>query len=110
MNIQPTQPALPDSMPIRKIESVVAASVERLVHIEDTSGVEPSIKRIVSPPEINGENVALQFAVDPQTGQRVVQMIDKWTGELIRQVPPEELLNVMQSLRALKGILLSRRS
>jgi flagellar protein FlaG len=39
-----------------------------------------------------------------------VQVIDKETGELIRQVPPEELLNVMQSLRALKGILLSRKS
>jgi uncharacterized FlaG/YvyC family protein len=110
MNIQPTQPSLPVSMPIKKIESVVEASVERMVRVEDTSGVEPSTKQIVSPPKINGANIALQFAVDTQTGQRVVQVIDKETGELIRQVPPEELLNVMQSLRALKGVLLSTKT
>ncbi|MGH7768950.1 MAG: flagellar protein FlaG [Candidatus Binatia bacterium] len=110
MNIQPTQPSLPVSIPINKIESVVEASVEKMVRVEDTSGVEPSVKRIVSPPEINGANIALQFAVDTQTGQRIVQVIDKETGELIRQVPPEELLNVMHTLRGLRGVLLSTKS
>lgn len=105
MNIQPTQPSLPVSIPSKKIESVVERSVERMLRVEDASGVEPSKKRIVSPPEINGENIALQFAVDSSTGTRVVQMIDKKTGEVIRQVPPEELLRVMASLRALKGLL-----
>jgi len=110
MNIQPIQPSLPVSIPIKKIESVVEASVERMVRVEDTAGVEPSVKRIVPQPEINGANLALQFAVDTQTGQRIVQVIDKETGELIRQVPPEELLNVMHALRALKGLLLSTQS
>jgi len=110
MNIQPIQPSLPISTPIKKIESVVEASVERMVRVEDTAGVEPSVKRIVPPPKINGENIALQFTVDTQTGRRIVQVIDKETGDLIRQVPPEELLDVMRSLRALKGLLLSTRS
>lgn len=81
-----------------------------MVRVHGASSVEKPQSRIVSPPEINGANISLQFAVDVNTGEKVVKIIDKETGELIRQVPPEELLNVMQTLRALKGLLLSTKS
>jgi flagellar protein FlaG len=110
MNIQPSPAPDQVSIEAKKVENVVERSLERMVRVEDTSGMEAPSTRIVSPPEINGENLALNFAVDRQTGQRVVQVIDKQTGELIRQVPPEELLDVMQSLRSLKGLLLSTKS
>ena len=111
MNIQPTPAALPVLIEVKKAQAVVEGSVEKMVRVRNTSGVEPSSKKIVSsPPEINGENISLDFSVDPTTGERVVRILDKKTGELIRQVPPEELLQVMAALRALKGLLLSTKS
>jgi uncharacterized FlaG/YvyC family protein len=111
MNIQPMPPALSTAIEVKKTESVVKGSLERMVRVRDTSGVEPSSKQIVStPPDINGENISLDFSVDPTTGERIVRILDKKTGELIRQVPPEELLQVMSALRSLKGLLLSTKS
>jgi flagellar protein FlaG len=111
MNIQPPPPAFSAAIEVKKTESVVEGSLARMVRVRDTSGVEPSSKEIVSsPPDINGENIALDFQVDPTTGERVVRILDKKTGEVIRQVPPEELLQVMAALRSLKGLLLSTKS
>jgi flagellar protein FlaG len=111
MNIQPPPPAYSAAIEVQKTESVVEGSLEKMVRVRDTSGVDPSSKQIVtSPPEVNGENIALDFSTDPTTGERVVRILDKNTGEVIRQVPPEELLRVMASLRSLKGLLLATES
>ena len=111
MDIQPTQAALPVLMQVKKAEAVVEASLQKMVRVSGPAAVEPASKKIVSsPPEINGENIALDFSVDPRTGERVVRILDKTTGELIREVPPEEVLQVMAALRALKGLLLSRKT
>lgn len=82
-----------------------------MVRVSGPSEVDPPSKKIVSdPPAINGENISLDFSVDPRTGERVVRILDKKTGEMIREVPPEEVLQVMAALRALKGLLLSTKS
>jgi len=89
----------------------VEGSIERMVRVSGPAEVEAASKKIVaSPPAINGENISLDFSVDPRTGERVVRILDKQTGQLIREVPPEEVLQVMAALRALKGLLLSTKS
>lgn len=111
MNIQPTPAALPVLIEVKKAQAVVEGSLEKMVRVSGPSEVEQASKEIVSsPPEINGQNIALDFSVDPRTGERVVRILDKKTGELIREVPPEEVLQVMAALRALKGLLLSTKS
>ena len=49
----------------------------------------------------------LKFQSDEETGERVILLIDSETGEVVRQIPPEELLHVMKALRDLKGMLFS---
>ncbi len=41
----------------------------------------------------------LQFRVDDTTGRTVVKVIDRETDEVIRQIPPEEVLRLAQYLR-----------
>lgn len=41
---------------------------------------------------------ALHFAVDDATGQTVITVTDTETDQVIRQIPPEELLAVMRNL------------
>jgi FlaG protein len=110
MNIQQIPAAASVAIEPKKAETVVEGSLEKVVRVRNTSGVEPAANSIAPPPAINGENVALDFSVDATTGERVVRILDKQTGEVIRQVPPEELLQVMTTLRSLKGLLLSTKS
>jgi flagellar protein FlaG len=44
---------------------------------------------------------SLQFQVDDDLGITVVRVIDKETDELIRQFPPEELINLSRRLKEL---------
>lgn len=48
----------------------------------------------------------LQFSIDDETGQTIVRVTDKQTGELIRQIPSEELVELAKSLDRMQGMLL----
>jgi len=48
---------------------------------------------------------ALEFSMDPETGRTVVKIIDSATGELVRQIPMEEMLALAKSLDRLQGLL-----
>ena len=43
----------------------------------------------------------LQFKVDEELGVTIVRVVDKETDELIRQFPPEELINLSRRLKEL---------
>lgn len=62
------------------------------------------------PVEIDNMRVFLRFKEDKETGVHVIQVIDPDTGKLVRQIPPEEMLNVTKTLRDVKGLLVSRSS
>lgn len=57
--------------------------------------------------EISHLGVNLKFAVDEETGEHVVKVLNPETGDVIRQFPPEEFLQVIENLRNLKGMLFS---
>jgi flagellar protein FlaG len=48
----------------------------------------------------------LQFSVDDETGTTVIKVIDPETEEVIRQIPPEEVIEISRSLEEVAGILL----
>ena len=48
--------------------------------------------------ELLGEGSQLAFRFDRETQQQIIEVRDKTTNEVIRQLPPENLLRVMQSL------------
>ena len=47
----------------------------------------------------------LSFAVDKISDRVLVSVVNKDTGETVRQVPAEAILNVSHNIEALKGIL-----
>lgn len=49
----------------------------------------------------------ITFVVDAATGRSVVQVRDKETGELIRQVPPTDLLRLISKLKGATGFIFS---
>ena len=50
----------------------------------------------------------LNFSVDEETGSFVVKVIDSETGDVLRQIPPEEMLNLRASLAELVGVLFDK--
>ncbi|MDD5247964.1 MAG: flagellar protein FlaG [Rhodocyclaceae bacterium] len=48
---------------------------------------------------------ALQFSVDSESGSTVVKIVDGQTGDVIRQIPSEEVIRIAQSIDQFQGIL-----
>ncbi len=55
-------------------------------------------------------NIQLSFDVHEKTGEMVVQVLDRETGDLIRQLPPENLLDLKDKLNELRGVLFHQRA
>jgi flagellar protein FlaG len=52
----------------------------------------------------------LRFSVDDATGKMVVRVVDTATGDVIRQVPSEELLAISRSIDRLQGLLFHQKA
>jgi flagellar protein FlaG len=49
----------------------------------------------------------LKFSVDESSGQTIISVVDTQSQEVIRQIPPDYVLNVRENIESLKGILFS---
>lgn len=53
---------------------------------------------------------ALDFSVDKETGQTVVKVVDKATGDVIKQIPSEEMLAIAKAIDKVKGLLIQQKA
>jgi len=51
----------------------------------------------------------LHFSIDNETGRTVVRVTDGATKEVIRQIPPEEILKLDKALDKMWGLLLNKK-
>ncbi|MCX2780126.1 flagellar protein FlaG [Microbulbifer thermotolerans] len=49
----------------------------------------------------------VEFESSEDTGRIIIRLVDRESGEVIRQIPPEEALNAAQRLEEVRGRLLS---
>lgn len=54
-------------------------------------------------------NVSLQFSVHDASGRNVIRVVEKDTGNLIRQIPPEGILNLVARMHEVLGILFDKK-
>jgi flagellar protein FlaG len=47
----------------------------------------------------------LLFEIDKESGRTIITVIDAKTDEIVRQIPPEEVLSVMRALEHGRGLL-----
>jgi len=69
---------------------------------EDVEGMVEALKDLTETLQTK-----LNFSVDEGTNDIIVKIIDKETDEVIRQIPPEELLELQEKMQDLSGFLLS---
>ena len=53
--------------------------------------------------------VDLQFTVDKPTGEIMVTVKDESTGKVIREIPPQEVLNLAARLDAMVGLIFDQK-
>lgn len=107
--LAPALPAAPQGSP-------VAATAHAAASLQASSVAQPSreqvhqavasIKQLVQPMVSNN----LDFSVDEGTGKMLVRITDRQTGELIRQIPSKELVDIAHSLDKLQGLLLRQKA
>lgn len=55
-------------------------------------------------------SIQLSFTIRDTTGEMVVSVLDRETGDVIRQLPPEELLDLRDRLNELRGVLFDKKA
>jgi len=50
---------------------------------------------------------SVRFENDSKAGEMVVKIVDRESNEVIRQIPPEELMNLTQRMNDLRGNLVN---
>lgn len=53
---------------------------------------------------------ALQFSLDEVSGQIIARVTDSDTGEVIRQIPSKELLEIAHAIDKMQGMLLRQKA
>jgi flagellar protein FlaG len=95
--------------------NVIAADTDVNANARPVEGAKASAKK--QPPDIAKalkkdldllHQVGLQFSVHEDTGQTVIKVVDKDTGKVIRQIPPQEMLELAAKLEDMMGILFDR--
>jgi len=57
------------------------------------------------------QNLEFEFSMDTDTKKTVVKVVDKQTGELVRQIPSEETVAIARSIdRFQRSLLLNRKA
>ncbi len=57
---------------------------------------------------LKATSIGLRFEIDEDTHRVVTKVIDKETGELIRQVPTEEVMRIARAIDKLQGLFISQ--
>ncbi|NBN90218.1 MAG: flagellar protein FlaG [Actinobacteria bacterium] len=91
-----------------------SAGRDRSVGVEKAPNIEVIRAEIVDSVRAANEQLAhrgrsLEIGVDPSTGSVVVKVSDSKTGEVVRQIPSEEMLRVARNIEVLTGILVDHK-
>ena len=89
-------------------EAQQAAQVEQAKQAERAQAKKIDLEEVAQKlQEFMGSiNTSLQFSVDEEAGRDVIKVVDKESGDLVRQFPSEEVLDVIKSLSRATGTLL----
>lgn len=55
-------------------------------------------------------NKHLKFSVHKESGRVMVQVIDNATGEVIREIPPKKILDMLAKIQQFVGLLVDERA
>ena len=78
---------------------------------QNTRDIEQQVGKAIETVEVMMElrERSVKFETDESTGANIIKIVDDKTGDVIRQMPPEELLSFMRNLTKMLGNFLDER-
>ena len=91
----------------QKAQSLAAEMAAKRAEAEKQAQEKQEVEQAVQEMNDYVQNIErdIEFSVDDDTGRTIVQVKDSNTGELIRQIPREEILDIVKSLKDAQGLL-----
>ena len=86
------------------VEAAVSAAAEQEAQAQPTREQVEELTKVLND-NADLSKIALQFRVDEDVDRIVVSVFDRNTETVIRQVPPEEVLDFAKSLNQMVGLL-----
>lgn len=74
----------------------------------DTKQLEAAVKQVQDVTQTLANE--LRFNIDKDTDKTVVKIVDSATGDLIRQIPSEEMLAIAKALDQIQGLLIKQKA
>jgi len=59
--------------------------------------------------QLKSSNSSLQFIVDDKSNDVIVRIIDRDSGEVIRQIPPESIVRLRDSMKDMSGLFVEKK-
>ncbi|OGX68200.1 MAG: hypothetical protein A2189_01455 [Paenibacillus sp. RIFOXYA1_FULL_44_5] len=110
---QPTAASQSGSDPQKNEKQMEELSTFQLLHTNQSllSVSELAVAKAVEQANkaINGVPKKFEYSVNKPTGQIVVKILDADTNELIREIPPEKILNLVSNLAKLNGAIIDEK-
>lgn len=98
------------------VDNERTSSIEIKDHVKQNLGYQPTIqeKLIIDAIEkanqkVLGPQKEFEFAIHKETKQIMVKVIDKSTKEVIREIPPEKILDAVAHMCEIAGIFMDEK-
>jgi len=59
--------------------------------------------------QLKSSNSSLQFIVNDKSNDVIVRIIDRDSGEVIRQIPPESIVRLRDSMKDMSGLFVEKK-
>ncbi|WP_423193736.1 flagellar protein FlaG [Cupriavidus sp. H18C2] len=108
----PAEPAAVTHAPAPAAAAVTAGAVRPAAAAQDMGGrtgpgdMTAAVDELVD--VLKTTSIGLRFEIDDTTHRVITKVVDKETGELIRQLPSEEVLRFARAIDKLQGLFVSQ--
>ena len=107
-NISTTQPVQQNKLELNEAKITMG---EEIVNGDKVSLSAEEIEGIIK--ELNQFiqifNTKIAFEIDKETKKTILRIVDVETNEVIRQIPPEELLKISRRISELLGVIINEK-
>jgi flagellar protein FlaG len=83
------------------VEDSASVAAEQVKNTNNSNNSVEIADKLAEMPQITKRN--LQFSIDGNTGESVFRVIDSETGDLIRQIPSEQILHIIEQVKEAQG-------
>lgn len=85
-----------------------ASAVQAVSAAEERQRVKQAVEQVNKAVPSFSRN--LQFSVDEDTRKNVVKVVDTSSGEIIRQIPAQEIIEIAKALDRLQGLIIRQKA